>query len=39
MNALIDFFHMGGYAFYVWWAYGISFFVLMLNFIFVMCVK
>lgn len=26
-----EFLHMGGYAFYVWSAYGISFIVLVLN--------
>ena len=36
-NSLADFFSMGGYAFYVWLAYGISFsalFVLVTNTIF-----
>ena len=28
MGALRDFFHMGGYAFYVWSAYGMAFIVL-----------
>ena len=28
---LNDFFHMGGYAFYVWTSYGIALFVLLLN--------
>ena len=28
---LADFFHMGGYAFYVWWSYAIVFAVLALN--------
>ncbi len=27
-----EFFHMGGYGFYVWMSYGISFVVLMINF-------
>ena len=31
--ALNDFFSMGGYATYVWSAYGISFVVLILNII------
>ena len=26
-----EFFHMGGYAFYVWGSYGITFIVLTLN--------
>jgi heme exporter protein D len=26
-----DFFHMGGYAFYVWTAYGMTLVVLVLN--------
>lgn len=30
---MIDFFKMGGYAFYVWSAYGISFLVLIMNII------
>jgi len=28
-----EFFHMGGYAFYVWISYGLAFIVLLLNFI------
>lgn len=28
-DSLQDFFHMGGYAFFVWVAYGISFFSLV----------
>ncbi len=28
-----EFFHMGGYAFYVWSAYGLCFIVLVLNII------
>lgn len=28
-----EFFHMGGYAFFVWWSYGITFLVLLLNII------
>lgn len=28
---LQDFFHMGGYAFYVWSAYGIALLVLLAN--------
>lgn len=31
---LQHFFYMGGYAFYVWLAYGIAFVVLLGNFIF-----
>jgi heme exporter protein D len=26
-----EFFHMGGYAFFVWTSYGIAFFVLVVN--------
>ena len=32
-EAMIDFLKMGGYAFYVWSAYGISFAVLIMNII------
>ena len=28
---LNEFFHMGGYAFYVWTSYGIALFVLLIN--------
>ena len=28
---VVDFFRMGGYAFYVWWSYAIVFVVLALN--------
>lgn len=28
---LNDFFHMGGYAFYVWTSYGLALIVLLLN--------
>jgi heme exporter protein D len=28
---LTEFFHMGGYAFYVWTSYGIALLVLLLN--------
>jgi len=31
MQMLQEFFHMGGYAFYVWSAYGLSMIVLILN--------
>lgn len=31
MNSLADFFAMGGYAFYVWTAYGVCFIVLLAN--------
>ena len=31
MSSLQSFLHMGGYAFYVWSAYGLSFIVLVLN--------
>jgi heme exporter protein D len=30
---LNEFFHMGGYGFYVWTSYGIALFVLLLNII------
>ncbi|MDM8564420.1 heme exporter protein CcmD [Candidatus Halobeggiatoa sp. HSG11] len=28
-----EFFHMGGYAFYVWTSYGLTFLVLIINLI------
>ncbi len=31
MDALREFFYMGGYAFYVWSAYGVAFMVLVAN--------
>jgi len=31
MDALHEFFHMGGYGFYVWSAYGVTFIVLVAN--------
>jgi len=31
VGSLVDFFHMGGYAFYVWWSYAIVAVVLVLN--------
>jgi heme exporter protein D len=31
VKGLAEFFHMGGYAFYVWTAYGIGFVVLVGN--------
>lgn len=31
MEALIEFLHMGGYAFYVWWSYAIVAALLALN--------
>jgi heme exporter protein D len=31
MEALREFFNMGGYAFYVWSAYGVTFIVLVAN--------
>ncbi len=31
MDALREFFYMGGYAFYVWSAYGVTFIVLVAN--------
>ncbi|BBP46681.1 hypothetical protein THMIRHAS_20540 [Thiosulfatimonas sediminis] len=30
---MAEFFHMGGYAFYVWMSFGISALVLLANFI------
>lgn len=27
-----EFFHMGGYAFYVWMSYGIALIILLINF-------
>jgi len=33
MQAIQEFFYMGGYAFYVWSAYGISLIVLIFNII------
>ncbi|MFQ5659669.1 MAG: heme exporter protein CcmD [Gammaproteobacteria bacterium] len=33
MSQIAEFFHMGGYALYVWSAYGLSLLVLLLNFI------
>jgi heme exporter protein D len=31
MDTVREFFHMGGYAFYVWSAYGVTFVVLLAN--------
>jgi heme exporter protein D len=31
MDTVSDFFHMGGYAFYVWTAYGFTLVVLVAN--------
>jgi heme exporter protein D len=31
MDTLREFFHMGGYAFYVWSAYGVALIVLVAN--------
>jgi heme exporter protein D len=31
MDTLGEFLHMGGYAFYVWGAYGVTFVVLLAN--------
>lgn len=31
MADLAEFFHMGGYAFYVWFSYGLTFIVLLAN--------
>nr|VFK52393.1 MAG: heme exporter protein D [Candidatus Kentron sp. TUN]VFK52907.1 MAG: heme exporter protein D [Candidatus Kentron sp. TUN]VFK63774.1 MAG: heme exporter protein D [Candidatus Kentron sp. TUN] len=28
---MTEFFHMGGYAFYVWGAYGLAFMILLIN--------
>lgn len=33
MQGLNEFLHMGGYAAYVWSAFGLSFLVLLINFI------
>ena len=33
MNSFAEFILMGGYAFYVWTAYGIAFIVLLVNLI------
>ena len=33
MSSLAEFFHMGGYAFYVWTSYGIVTVVLVANFV------
>ena len=33
LDSVVDFFRMGGYAFYVWWSYAIVFVVLALNLI------
>ena len=30
-DSVVDFFRMGGYAFFVWWSYAIVFTVLVLN--------
>ncbi len=32
-ESLLDFFRMGGYAFYVWWSYAVVTVVLALNFV------
>ncbi|MEY3218930.1 MAG: hypothetical protein RIT27_287 [Pseudomonadota bacterium] len=34
MEQLKQFFYMGGYAFYVWTSFGVTFIVLLLNVIF-----
>ena len=31
VDSIVDFLNMGGYAFYVWWSYGIALAVLVLN--------
>lgn len=31
MNAVAEFFHMGGYGFYVWSSYGLALVVLVMN--------
>ena len=31
MDSVREFFHMGGYGFYVWSAYGVTFIVLVAN--------
>ena len=30
-ESVVEFFRMGGYAFYVWWSYAVVFAVLVLN--------
>ena len=30
-ESVVEFFSMGGYAFYVWWSYAVVFVVLALN--------
>ena len=30
-ESVVEFFAMGGYAFYVWWSYAVVFVVLVLN--------
>ena len=32
MSSITEFFHMGGYAFYVWTSYGLALIVLLLTF-------
>ena len=39
MNSIQEFFHMGGYAFYVWSSYGLTLFVLLLVFFMPMLTK
>jgi len=33
MDKIIEFFNMGGYAFYVWTSYGLAFIILIANLI------
>ncbi len=33
MSSINEFFHMGGYGFYIWTSYGLAFIVLLANFI------
>ena len=32
-DSIVEYLHMGGYAFYVWWSYAIVLVVLVLNLI------
>lgn len=33
MSSMQEFFHMGGYAFFVWVSYGLAFLILIVNFV------
>lgn len=39
MSSIEEFFHMGGYAFYVWTSYGLALFILVLIFVMPMLTK